>query len=192
MAITREPQKPALTRQAHDLIRAHFARLPMHPNIAIDATCGNGNDTVFLATISSQVFAFDIQARALEMTQEKLSAANLSENVTLLHTGHQHLSKHVLEEVDCIMFNLGYLPQADKSITTVSDTTLGALNASLKVLNPEHGILSILCYPGHSEGQTETLAVKNWLNELSDPWTLTEFLSNHPGKRAPILYLITP
>ena len=46
---------------------------------AIDATAGNGKDTLFLAktvTKSGQVFAFDIQDQALEMTRNLLAVNN--------------------------------------------------------------------------------------------------------------------
>ncbi len=40
----------------------------------MDATMGNGHDTLFLAKLAKQVYAFDIQEQALEKTQERLSS----------------------------------------------------------------------------------------------------------------------
>ena len=40
--------------------------------IGVDATCGRGKDTLFLANIFKEVYAFDIQDEAIESTKELL------------------------------------------------------------------------------------------------------------------------
>lgn len=182
--------KPHLTQQAHDLIRSHFENLQWVPNIAIDATCGNGYDTLFLVSLAKHVSAFDIQKMALEQTRQRLMETKHDSKVKLLHTGHENISQHVSEKVDCIMFNLGYLPKADKAITTKTETTLTALDASLKLLSVQHGLLSILCYPGHSEGKHETRAIKHWLKQLPSMWNIQEYLSSVPNEKSPILFQV--
>jgi len=191
MALEKKPHKPHLTQQAHDLIRAHFEKWRMHPNLVIDATCGNGHDTLFLSELANQVLAFDIQKLALEKTYECLLEAKREEKVKLIHTGHENLKNYVSQEIDCVMFNLGYLPQADKSITTLVHTTLVALNASLELLTERHGLLSILCYPGHAEGRIELDAVKHWIDALPKEWTHQKYLSNYPSDKAPVLFHVT-
>lgn len=183
-------QKPHLTEQAKSFIRSHFEESNLRPNIAVDATCGNGNDTLFLAEIAKKVFAFDIQEIALKNTSERLIESGYITKTRLLLTGHEHIQKHVTEKADVIMFNLGYLPQADKSITTLTDTTLAALNSSLDLLT-DNGILSVLCYPGHRTGKIETDAVKQWIDALSADFSYQEYLSNYPNDHSPILYQIT-
>ena len=56
-------------------------------SIVIDATCGNGNDTLFLAqhVTSGRVHAFDIQETAILNTQQKTKDFD---NVTLHHASH--------------------------------------------------------------------------------------------------------
>jgi hypothetical protein len=86
------------------------------------------------------------------------------------HT-HYHLGNHgaVLEQlckthqgkVAACIFNLGYLPGGDKTITTTQSNTLRALEATSTLLAPG-GILSIVCYPGHPEGAAEAAAVSAW------------------------------
>ena len=39
---------------------------------------GNGHDTLFLAKLAKQVYAFDIQEQALEKTQERLNQAGMT------------------------------------------------------------------------------------------------------------------
>lgn len=184
-------RKPHLTQQAHTLIREHFENLDKRPTIAIDATCGNGFDTMFLAKlVSEKVFAFDVQEIALEKTRQQLEQSDLESKVELIHSGHENMADHVNSPVDVIMFNLGYLPQADKSLTTQTESTLVALNSSLKLLSP-NGILSILCYPGHAEGKRETCAVRDTLEGISDEYKIEEIEANYPNEKSPVLLLVT-
>ena len=50
-----------------------------------------------------------------------------------------------------VAFNLGYLPGGDKTITTVSETTQLALEATKKILIPG-GLISLVVYVGHPGG----------------------------------------
>ncbi len=124
---------------------------------AIDATAGNGHDTVFLAEqvgASGHVYSFDIQPEALENTFNRLKQKNLEKRVTLFRESHEHLQLHVPDRVAVIMYNLGYLPGRDRQITTMYDTTIASLRQALKMLLPG-GLISIVFYPGHREGAEE-------------------------------------
>ena len=179
----------ALTSLVQVLIRAHFAAHETPLDLAIDATCGNGHDTLFLAELGfNRVIGFDIQKRAIELTGQRLAAAGF-ENVLLLQQGHEHLTEHLGKPVNCIMFNFGYLPNADKCITTTAETSLIALNAALQLLSPT-GVISLMCYPGHSAGAEETGAIKNWLAALDSCWTVEQHNSNSPKPTAPVLFLM--
>ena len=63
------------------------------------------------------------------------------------------------------MFNLGYRPNADKSIITTEQTTIPALSSALQLLKPG-GLISIMCYPGHAGGDIESEAVSQWAENL--------------------------
>ena len=179
----------ALTDTAHQEIQKHFSNSNLSNKIAIDATCGNGHDTVFLAQMDFQtVFGFDIQSRAIETTQQRLLDHQLS-NTKLIHDGHENLEQYIKSEIECAMFNLGYMPNADKTITTTESTSIEAIKITLKHLT-ETGLISILCYPGHPQGAQETNAIQSYLDNLSNRWQVDQILSSHPGPRAPILYLI--
>ena len=65
------------------------------------------------------------------------------------------------------MFNLGYLPWADKAITTRRETTLEAVDKALPLLRIG-GVLVIVIYPGHEEGRLEGEALQQKLSGL-DP-----------------------
>lgn len=125
--------------------------------IAVDATCGKGHDTLWLAERFGRVYAFDIQERAVSATEELVLSKGL-ENVTVIQAGHQHMAEYVDEKVALVMFNLGYLPGGDKGITTGTDTTLEAVEAALSLLEKD-GLLCIIMYPGHPQGAEEKEAL---------------------------------
>lgn len=163
----------------------------------IDATAGNGHDTLFLKQCvgeEGKVWAFDVQAQALEQTKLKLTEAGLEAGTEYIHAGHEHLlekiSEAAQEKIAAIMFNLGYLPGGDKALITQTETTLNALNQSLEVLAPG-GILSIILYPGHPGGSEEAEAVIRWGESLAKGVT---FEHKKPeeirAKRSPELVLI--
>jgi SAM-dependent methyltransferase len=179
----------ALTQRTHEIVRAHFLHRPK--TSALDATCGNGFDTQFLVQLGfNQVFAFDIQSEALKNAQARLSADE-RKSVTFVLDGHQNLSKHLTEPLDCIMFNLGYLPGADKHVTTLPDTSLAALQQSVALLS-DHGLISIMCYPGHPAGAAEMASLLEWFATISDTWQLHTHLASAPKPTAPILYTLRP
>lgn len=137
---------------------------------AVDATMGNGHDTLWLCEKvgeNGKVYAFDIQPRAVENTRLRLEQAGLIERAELFCDGHQHMGKYVSETVDAIVFNLGWLPGAEKTITTHTDTTLEAVNAATWLLNAG-GVMTICVYPGHEEGARERDALIKWASTL-DP-----------------------
>ena len=102
---------------AHDFLTQVITK----DDVVVDATMGNGHDTLFLAKLAKQVYAFDIQEQALEKTSQRLQEAGLT-NVELLLQGHETVDQFVTE-VKAAIFNLGYLPTADKSIITKPHTT---------------------------------------------------------------------
>ena len=151
----------------------------------VDATAGNGHDTLFLArTVSpgGRVFAFDVQCRALAATRRRLQAADPDATVTLIRAGHQRMARHLPPaargRLAAVMFNLGYLPGADKSLVTRPDTTLAALTTAAEWLAPG-GLLSILAYRHHPGGADETAAVTRWLDDLAD-WRIERHASPGP------------
>ena len=133
-------------------------------SIAIDATMGNGNDTVFLFHLAKKVYAFDVQEQALIKTREKLEQLNIK-NVQLILDGHQTINKYVTEPIRAAIFNLGYLPSADKSVITQPATTLTAIKKILERLEIG-GRLAITVYYGHEGGDKEKDAVLNFVKEL--------------------------
>ncbi len=131
---------------------------------AVDATAGNGRDTVFLARLvgaSGKVWAFDIQQQALANTARMLELEKLSNRVTLVGSGHENLAHYVGDNLGAAMFNLGYLPGGDHSIITRPSTTLIALEIALKNLRPG-GMATLIIYSGHTGGKEEEDTLLNY------------------------------
>ncbi|HEY8960672.1 MAG TPA: class I SAM-dependent methyltransferase [Luteolibacter sp.] len=159
--------------------------------LVIDATAGNGHDTLFLARLvgpSGRVLAFDVQAAAIESARSLLENAGMAERVEFYHESHARLADHVTAgSVDGIMFNLGYLPGADRAVITETGGTLAALEASAHVLR-SGGWLCVTCYPGHAGGDDEAVEVERWMEaRAAAGWRVARYGLIGTRKPAPFL-----
>jgi predicted methyltransferase len=163
----------------------------------VDATAGNGHDTEFLATLvgpSGRVFAFDIQAAAIESTRSRLLTVGLLEQVTLFHAGHETMSANLPAEAHGrlagVMMNLGYLPGQDKACITTASTTLQAIEVALQALTPD-GVATIIVYPGHRGGDEEAEQVAAKLSALpADEWQVQHICAVNRRKPAPECWVV--
>lgn len=124
---------------------------------AIDATMGNGHDTLWLCTRvgpAGHVYAFDVQEEACSRTRARLEAAGMNARASLFLAGHEEMNAHVGEPVDAVVFNLGWLPGGAREVTTRVETTLQAIDAATRLIKPT-GLVTICVYPGHEEGKRE-------------------------------------
>ena len=137
--------------------------------VCVDFTMGNGHDTLFLANAVGQnghVYAFDIQQQALDNTRARLTEAGVIDRCTLVLDSHDRVMDYVKEPICAGMFNLGFLPGADKSLTTLRKTTLPAVQAAMELLDSDGGLL-IAVYPGHEEGRLEGEMLAEFFAEQS-------------------------
>jgi hypothetical protein len=158
-----------------ELAKWHWKRHLEPGDVAVDATCGNGHDALFLAKMGlSTLFALDIQATAIEKTgrllREHLNEEEM-QRVVLCRMSHEDLRNvDGMTAPRLIVYNLGYLPGGDKTATTQTESTLASLGSALAVLG-KRGAVSITCYPGHGEGMKEEEAVIRFAASLpSDLW----------------------
>ncbi len=165
---------------------------------AVDATVGNGHDTLFLATHlgpEGEVHAFDIQSCALDAACERLDAVKEPLAAVEWHcTGHEHaaavLAAEGVSELDAAMFNLGWLPGGDKSIVTQPKTTLRALEAILPLVRPG-GVVSLVVYPGHDGGAAEAEAVEAAARALAaEEWAVFAYKPLNLGDGRPFLLVL--
>lgn len=132
-------------------------------DICVDATCGRGNDTLFLAKEAKKVYSFDIQKEAIDYSKEYLKDYH---NIEFINDSHENILKYVSEEINIAMFNLGYLPKGDKSITTKSQSTISSIDKTIKNL-ALNGVVSVVCYPGHPEGYIESKELLEYLRGIN-------------------------
>lgn len=135
---------------------------------AVDATMGNGKDTAFLSNIVGKdgvVYSFDIQETAISNTKRILENCT-EKNVVLVNDGHENMDKYVANNVQLIIFNLGYLPGGNHNITTKCKTTIEALEKALNLI-ARGGAVVISVYYGHLEGKREKKEIEAYVSELN-------------------------
>lgn len=157
----------------------------------VDATCGNGNDTLLLAKLvgpTGRVWGFDLQERALDATRKLLEAEGCLAQAELVRAGHERLGEYVTEPLAAVVFNLGYLPGGDKAVVTRPVTTLRALNGALDLLFPG-GILLVAIYTGHDGATEEEKAVLVWGSGL-DPKAFNVWTSRQLNRPPTAPYLV--
>ena len=170
---------PTITEMSHHIIDTFVTK----NSLCTDLTAGNGYDTLYLAQKAKYVYAFDIQPQAIDATKELVKDYT---NVTCILDSHTEVKSYIHEPLDFAIFNFGYLPKGDKSITTMTQTSLQAVFEVLDLLTT-NGILCLCFYPGHEEGQKEMITIVNALQQhqllLSHYHTLQE--------HSPELYLVS-
>lgn len=153
--------------------------------IAVDATLGNGYDTDFLSRSFKKVYSFDIQKCACDNYAEKHRL-----NVKVINDSHHLLKQYINKGVDCIMYNLGFLPGGDKKVTTNYETSLESIKAGLELLNCG-GIMTICIYRGHEEGKKEEKIILDYVKQLpKDKFGVMNHEVLNRSENAPILLAI--
>ncbi len=138
------------------LAHSYWEKVVSPGDLVIDATCGNGHDTFFLSQLGAKVVAYDIQEAALEATRQKVPDA--------LYRLQSH-EQFEESAATLIVYNLGYLPGGDKTLTTERKSTLQSVQNALQIAQKA---ISITCYPGHPEGAKEEMLLVEFVETL-DP-----------------------
>ena len=157
-------------KSARYLAREVILRAVEPGDTVVDATMGNGHDTQMLCETvgpEGRVYAFDVQAQAVEETRNRLRAQGLDGRAELILSGHEHMAEYVKGPVKAVMFNLGWLPGGDHAVTTRWETTRTAVESALDLLAPM-GVLVICAYPGHAEGEREKQELAAFLGGLDN------------------------
>ncbi len=180
-----EPASPkSATVLAHELVSQHLRQ----GDTAVDATVGNGHDTLFLCGCvgpEGSVIGFDLQEEALASARLRLEDCPQAE---LHQTGHERLAEVVSKPIRAVMFNLGYLPGSDKTVVTLPGTTRAALTQALELLAPG-GIVTLVIYRGHPGGQEEAASVEAFCEALAttsaDRYQILRYEPSQRGKHPP-------
>ncbi len=173
-------------RSARFLAQDVLAQAVRPGDSVIDATMGNGNDTLYLCRAvgpEGLVHAFDVQAKAVSTTEALLRREGLLSRAVLHCCGHERMDEFVTGKVSAVVFNLGWLPGGDHTVTTCWETTRTAAEKALHLLQPG-GVLVICAYPGHAEGNRERQELIAFLSSLCNrEWNVLRqhFLNAGPG-----------
>ena len=157
----------------------------------VDATCGNGRDTLFLARLvgnGGTVWAFDVQEEALATAEKLLRGEECLPWVHFVLAGHERMAEYVMAPVRAVVFNLGFLPGRKEGVVTRPETTLAALEQATELLLPG-GIIAIALYTGHPGGAEEAAAVEQWSTRLP-PRFFTAWQSRQLNRSAAAPYLV--
>lgn len=160
-----------MSREWNALGLSHwFLRQHLHEgSFAVDATAGNGFDTLLLCRLvgeTGSVLAMDIQPEALEHTSLLLEREGVRDRARLVLDSHAHLDAYVSpESADCVVFNFGWLPGGDHTVFTRKESSLIALEKALACLKPG-GIMSLCLYYGRNNGYEERDAILDYVRTL--------------------------
>lgn len=179
----------SITERVHNILAEYVGP----GDVAIDATCGNGNDALFLAKAvgaKGHVFAFDVQMQAIMATQMLMMEEGI-DNVTCINETNENMRLYVVDNPSAIMFNLGYLPGGDHSVTTDTAATLRAIRQATEMIAPG-GVVSIVTYPGHEEGAKEAKAVEAFVKNLpSGVFEALTITQSNRSETTPVTHLIS-
>lgn len=161
-----------LSLHSHLELARFYWKMVLQPgDWAIDATCGNGKDTLELGKFSLDgIIGLDKQQIAIENTIILLRNHLPKDKYKKIHlfcTSHIRFPSLAYKHpIRLIIYNLGYLPGSNKKITTLTEDTLKSLKCALKLIMPG-GLITICCYPGHAEGAREQTLLLQKAQELS-------------------------
>ena len=157
-------------KSARYLAREILLRAVQPGDIVVDATMGNGHDTLMLCEAvgpEGRVYAFDIQEDAIIRTEALLREHGMLPRARLILKGHEHLKEYLEKGLRAVVFNLGWLPGGAHDVTTRWETTRQAVESALELLAPR-GVVVICAYPGHAEGDRERQQLTEHLAGLSN------------------------
>ena len=170
-------------RNALSVVHDFWEQYLIPGTFALDATAGNGYDTVLLCRLvgpQGHVVAMDVQAQAVHNTKERLRSEGLHAQV--VQDSHANLARYVPRGgLDAAVFNLGYLPGGAHDFFTMPECSIPAMNTALSLLKPG-GILTVCAYSGKLQGTVERDAVLEWVQGLPPEFCVqTECFSQRSG-----------
>lgn len=141
-----------LVKRTHELMLK-----PNIKKIAIDATLGNGYDSIYLSNYYENVIGIDIQPLAIKRSEIKTK--NIK-NIKLYLDDFNNIDK--FKYANLIIFNLGFLPGSNRKIKTQDYTPENAILKAYSILD---GFLLIACYVQHDGGYLEYQKILKTLDD---------------------------
>lgn len=151
-----------------DVVDEILTTFNLKSKVVLDATCGRGNDSLKLLNKIGEegfLYACDIQDEAVESSNKILIEAGYN-NYKIYKISHEYIFDYISEEIEFIIYNLGYLPKSDKSITTKADSTIKSIEKGLTKIS-KTGMIVIVSYLGHKESFEERDKLSDYLKNLN-------------------------
>lgn len=129
----------------------------------LDMTLGNGHDMQKLLGLcgpSGMLTGFDIAAEAIARCRE-IAAGFPGYSIELKHKCHAECGD--IAPFRFAVYNLGYLPGSDKTVTTRAETTIRSVQTLLPKMQ-EDGMICITAYRTHDNNK-EADQLHAWLSE---------------------------
>lgn len=174
------------------LLHEYLEKTVQSEDVVVDATAGNGNDTLFLRELVGEkghVYAFDIQREALDNTAALLRKKGCENRVTLLLENYKDMNMFVPFGVAAIIFNLGYLPKGNHHVVSTPEDTIKGITTGMDLLK-SGGMLFVAAYWGHENGEKEKNAIEEMVkNPLYKGWGMYQ-ISVPNREKAPCLFIM--
>jgi len=165
-------------KNATDIVQLILRDIISTGDSVVDATCGNGHDSVFLASLvgpSGRLVCIDIQPEAIEKARRRLSEVSDCPETNVILGSHADIRSWVPQEesISAVVYDLGYLPGAVKSpggerpIVTRAESTIEPIGQALGLLMIRGVILIAVC-TGHLGGQEKADALYSFLLTLEE------------------------
>ncbi len=165
-------------------------------NFIIDATCGNGHDLLYISqhlSPKAKLIAIDIQPEAIKNSQKRIELEGKNKTIDYYCSSHDDILSNadiITNNIDLLIFNLGYLPRGNHQLMTQSTTTIRALDIALPLLST-NGVITIVSYPGTEEGAQENQDVANYLSSINQKeYHISCWTPLNQVNQPPILYII--
>lgn len=126
-----------------------LALFPKKKELAVDATIGNGHDSHFLLHHYKKAIGFDIQDIAIKRSLKLLGNYD---TISIIKDSFINLDKYIKEPIDCLLYNLGFLPGSNHSIKTNYQDDIISLSKGLKMLSND-GICIVVFYTQHDNSE---------------------------------------
>lgn len=130
-------------------------------DIVLDMTLGNGNDTYFISGFVNKIYGFDIDIEAIKRSKERCKDLD---NIIYINDNFINVDKYIKEDVDLIIYNLGYLPNSNKKYITNASDTLRSFKKAYALLK-DKGYIIITFYLGHKGGKDEYYLLDKYIKE---------------------------
>lgn len=185
-----------LLKRNTELVKEVMRRVIKENDLCIDATLGDGNDSLYMYNLNAKVMSFDIQDEAITSSRNLFLENNIklddNKRIKFILDSHSNIDKYLNEndKIKFATFNLGYLPSGDKSIITKYDSTISAIDKILNYLDKD-GVISIICYYEHDGGLEEKTHVDDYLKKLDNKkYEVVKLDKYNEERKVPITYFV--